>query len=84
MEGLNDTQRKAIAFALTRSLSLWQGPPGTGKTHTMLGLIEVLCTTALEDAQVREQMDQILVTSDTNAAVDNLLEVVLHLTTANA
>jgi len=78
IDGLNSTQRKAIAFALTRTVSLWQGPPGTGKTHTMLGLIEVLTTTAREDDEVLERMGQVLVVADTNAAVDNLLEGLLE------
>jgi hypothetical protein len=41
----------------------------------MSALVEVLCATARKDIEVQEKMGQILVTSDTNAAVDNLLEV---------
>lgn len=39
--GLNDSQRRAVAAALTRTVTLWQGPPGTGKTRTLLALVEV-------------------------------------------
>ncbi|GLC68768.1 hypothetical protein PLESTF_000734600 [Pleodorina starrii] len=41
-QGLNGSQRRAVAAALTRTVTLWQGPPGTGKTRTLLALIEVL------------------------------------------
>lgn len=44
---LNTSQKKAIAQAVVRSLTLWQGPPGTGKTRTLLALVEVLVKTAL-------------------------------------
>lgn len=39
--GLNDSQRQAVAAALTQTVTLWQGPPGTGKTRTLLALVEV-------------------------------------------
>ena len=73
--GLNTSQRKAIASALTRSLSLWQGPPGTGKTRTMMTFIDVLCHACNARLEWRQSIGQILVVADTNAAVDNLLEV---------
>ncbi|KAI8467725.1 MAG: P-loop containing nucleoside triphosphate hydrolase protein [Monoraphidium minutum] len=41
-DGLNRSQRKAIADAMISSVTLWQGPPGTGKTATLLALIQVL------------------------------------------
>ncbi|KAG2491441.1 hypothetical protein HYH03_010227 [Edaphochlamys debaryana] len=40
--GLNPSQRRAVAAALSRTVTLWQGPPGTGKTRTLMALIEVL------------------------------------------
>ena len=39
-DGLNNSQRRAVAKAMVSSLTLWQGPPGTGKTRTLLALIE--------------------------------------------
>jgi hypothetical protein len=30
-QGLNNSQRRAVAKALLASLTLWQGPPGTGE-----------------------------------------------------
>jgi len=46
LPNLNNSQKRAVAQAVTRSFTLWQGPPGTGKTATLLALIQVLVATA--------------------------------------
>eukprot|EP00775_Hariotina_reticulata_P009337 gene9337-9500_t len=74
MTGLNDSQKRAIAQAVVRSLTLWQGPPGTGKTRTLLALVEVLVKTSLLSAERAAAMGPLLACADTNAAVDNLVE----------
>lgn len=62
---LNPSQRSALQAALTRRLSLIQGPPGTGKTYTSVAVVKGLL--ALNRRPV-------LCTSDSNTAVDNLVE----------
>ena len=67
LPGLNASQRRAVARALARGVTLWQGPPGTGKTRTLLGFLEVLCRVA----STRERaavLGPILACADTNAA----------------
>ena len=68
---LNNSQRKAILSALfARDLSLIQGPPGTGKTTVIAELIWQL---------IRKMQDQkILLTSESNLAVDNALEKLIN------
>ena len=65
LDALNHSQVQAVQSALTRPLSLIQGPPGTGKTVTSATIIYHMCT--LNSAQV-------LVTSPSNVAVDQLTE----------
>lgn len=68
---LNDSQRKAILSALhARDLCLLQGPPGTGKTTVIAELIWQLIS--------QNQEQKILLTSETNLAVDNALEKLLN------
>ena len=57
----------ALTHALTRRLTLVQGPPGTGKTHSAIEILTQM---------VRNRLCPfpILATSDSNIAVDNLLE----------
>lgn len=68
---LNDSQIRAILSALySPDLCLLQGPPGTGKTTVIAEIIW---------QQIRQQAEQgtdykILLTSETNLAVDNALE----------
>lgn len=68
---LNDSQRKAILSALhARDLCLLQGPPGTGKTTVIAELIWQLISL--------NQEQKILLTSETNLAVDNAIEKLLN------
>jgi hypothetical protein len=64
---LNPSQMGALTHAVTRRLTLVQGPPGTGKTHTAIEILTQM---------VRHRLCPfpILATSDSNIAVDNLLE----------
>lgn len=68
---LNDSQRKAVLSALNcTDLALLQGPPGTGKTTVIAEMIWQM---------VRVNQEQkILLTSETNLAVDNALEKLLN------
>jgi superfamily I DNA and/or RNA helicase len=68
---LNDSQRKAILSALNaRDLCLLQGPPGTGKTTVIAELIWQLIS--------QSQEQKVLLTSETNLAVDNAIEKLLN------
>lgn len=42
LEGLNDTQRRAMAMMVGERFSLIQGPPGTGKTKTIIETVKLL------------------------------------------
>ncbi|MGB1218119.1 MAG: AAA domain-containing protein, partial [Saprospiraceae bacterium] len=68
---LNASQRKAVLTALhAEDLALLQGPPGTGKTTVIAEMIWQL---------VRQKQNQrILLTSETNLAVDNALDRLLN------
>ncbi len=62
---LNDSQRSAVAFAMSaQDLAIIHGPPGTGKTTT---LIEIIC-------QAVAKGQRVLATAPSNTAVDNLVE----------
>ena len=73
LQNLNDGQKRAIASALTRSMTLWQGPPGTGKTRTLLGLTHVLTSLVRESRMLKSKIGTILAIAETNAAADNLI-----------
>ena len=62
---LNPSQAAAAVAGATRTLTLVQGPPGTGKTKTAIAILL---------AWVRSGRGTILAASDSNIAVDNLLE----------
>ncbi len=65
---LNRMQNKALNLALvSNGFYLIQGPPGTGKTFTAAHLIK----------QIALSGQKILVTADSNAAVDNLIRAIL-------
>ena len=62
--GCNASQKRAVECALTNQVSVIQGPPGTGKTQTILNII----------ANLLMQDKTVLVVSNNNSAVDNVLE----------
>lgn len=65
---LNDSQRAAIAFALSaRDVAIIHGPPGTGKTTTLVELIR----------QAVRRGDKVLACAPSNLGVDNLFERLL-------
>ena len=68
---INDSQKKAIAKSLVaQDLALIQGPPGTGKSTAIAEIIW---------QHVRENPSgRILLTSETNLAVDNAIARVLN------
>ena len=59
----NLSQRRAVEFALSRSISVIEGPPGTGKTETILNLIASIITVGA---------GSIGVVASTNSAVNNV------------
>lgn len=67
----NASQKQAIKAALTQRLTLIHGPPGTGKTYVAC---EIVCC---QLAQSKEC--SVLVTAETNMAVDNLTRQLLQL-----
>ncbi|MCJ1308817.1 hypothetical protein MMC25_002472 [Agyrium rufum] len=64
-EGLNDSQKEAVRFALaSKEVALIHGPPGTGKTWTLIELILQLVQLKL----------RVLVCGPSNISVDNIVE----------
>lgn len=61
---LNAVQQQALCMCLTQRLTLIQGPPGTGKTHVAVAFAR-MCKTHMKLP--------LLMTSDSNIAVDNLV-----------
>jgi ATP-dependent RNA/DNA helicase IGHMBP2 len=65
-DGLNDSQRDAIRFALnSKDVALILGPPGTGKTTTVVEAIKQIVT---------KRREKVLVCAPSNIAVDNIVE----------
>ncbi len=68
---LNETQRKAVLSSINcPDLALLQGPPGTGKTTVIAEMIWQIIS--------RDAKHKILVTSESNLAVDNALDRLLN------
>lgn len=73
---LNDSQKKSVLRALyANDLCMLQGPPGTGKTTVIAELIWQHIRTL--------QNSRILLTSETNLAVDNAIEKLMNGKNAN-
>ncbi|MBN1450025.1 MAG: AAA family ATPase [Anaerolineales bacterium] len=69
---LDESQRKAVQRALaTRDMFLVQGPPGTGKTSVIAELVLQIIE--------RQEHARILVTSQSNVAVNNALDKIVEL-----
>ncbi len=62
--GCNVSQKKAVAAAFERQLSVIQGPPGTGKTQTILNII----------ANIVRQGKTVMIVSNNNSATTNVQE----------
>jgi hypothetical protein len=68
---LNDSQRKAVLAAVhCTDLALLQGPPGTGKTTVIAEMIWQMLR--------KNPKHRILLTSETNLAVDNAIDRLLN------
>jgi AAA domain len=68
---LNDSQRKAVLAAVyCKDLALLQGPPGTGKTTVIAEMIWQMLR--------KNPKHRILLTSETNLAVDNAIDRLLN------
>ena len=73
-ELFNPSQQSAIAAALKQRLTLIHGPPGTGKTHVACEIVRRICYQSTQ-----KQCPSVLVTAETNMAVDNLTRQLLGL-----
>lgn len=71
---LNDSQNMAIDMSLTHSASRIWGPPGTGKTTTLALLVQELVNRG----------ERVLLTSNTHAALDQVLQGLLKLKSINS
>ena len=71
---LNPSQKKAAQAALTQRLTLIHGPPGTGKTYIACEIVNCV----LKQISKAEGTS-ILVTAETNMAVDNLTRRLLQM-----
>ena len=72
-ENLNDSQKRAIEFALaSQDLALIHGPPGTGKTQTLIELIIQILRP--ERKKPNQKAVKLLVCGPSNISVDNIVE----------
>lgn len=74
LDGLNASQRLAVEGATSNRLTLVQGPPGTGKTAVAIRILQHWARLASAATKNGENHKPILATSDSNIAVDNLVE----------
>ncbi|KAF2791763.1 hypothetical protein K505DRAFT_376542 [Melanomma pulvis-pyrius CBS 109.77] len=65
--GLDSSQSRALKRILSHRLAIVQGPPGTGKTYVSVIALEILL------ANMRKDDPPIIVTCQTNHALDQLL-----------
>ena len=73
---VNESQKQAILKAIwAEDLAVIQGPPGTGKSTAIAELIWQLVRIGYGQGQERER---ILLTSETNLAVDNAISRILN------
>ena len=73
---LNPSQRAAMDAAMSRRLTLVQGPPGTGKTSSSTAIVQSWID-KVKATRGSMGNDKIFCGSDSNIAVDNLLEGLL-------
>jgi len=74
LDELNASQRLAVEGAATNRLTLVQGPPGTGKTQVAIRIVRHWAKLAASQVNGGNNPYPILATSDSNIAVDNLVE----------
>lgn len=75
-ERINESQKQAIIKAMyAEDLAVIQGPPGTGKSTAIAELIWQLVRKGLQFGNKRER---ILLTSETNLAVDNAISRIVN------
>ncbi|WP_081835071.1 MULTISPECIES: DEAD/DEAH box helicase [unclassified Bacteroides] len=73
---VNEPQKKAIIKAMyAEDLAVIQGPPGTGKSTAIAEMIWQLVRKGLQQGNKRER---ILLTSETNLAVDNAISRIVN------
>ena len=73
---INESQKQAIIKAMyAEDLAVIQGPPGTGKSTAIAELIWQLVRKGLQHGNKRER---ILLTSETNLAVDNAISRIVN------
>ncbi|KAH0843662.1 RNA-directed RNA polymerase [Fonsecaea pedrosoi] len=65
VEGLNESQSRAVDVSIKSQLTCLWGPPGTGKTSTIIALLRRLLK--------EQEAERVLVTAPTHNAVDNVL-----------
>lgn len=73
---INESQKQAILKAIwSEDLAVIQGPPGTGKSTAIAELIWQLVRNGLQQGKKKER---ILLTSETNLAVDNAMSRIVN------